>query len=136
MTAITVEKVNLNSIPATEAAAIRAAEAEAETFHNAIEAEETERYRIAELKTVCGLMWHHRATATEVATQHLSNNNVFTAAETEAILRVSSGLHPEAETRSAIKALDFINTVSRLYRTMKSGYYFDNLPATELLRKS
>lgn len=136
MTAITVTKVNLRTLPATEAAAIRAAEAEAEEFHNAIEAEETERYRLTELKTICGLMWHNRSTASEVATQHLLTINAFTVSEKEAILRVANGLHPEAEIRSALEALDFINAVSRLYRTMKSGYYFTNLPATELLRKA
>ena len=136
MTAISVAKVNLQTLPADEAAAIRAAEAEAEAIQNAIDAEETERYRLAELKTVCGLMWNNRYAATEAATQHLLTINAFTVAETEAILRVAKGLHPDAETRTALKALNFINAVSSLYRTMKSGYYFDNLPATELLRKA
>ena len=135
MTAITVSKVNLQELPVAEAAAIRAAEAEAEAFHGAIEAEENERHRLAELKKVCGLIWQNRSNAVAVVEDHLFENNVFTTAETEAILRVAEGLNPEAETRSAIKALNFINAVSRLYRTMQTGYYFDNLPATELLRK-
>lgn len=136
MTAIAVAKVNLEALPADEAAAIRAAEAEAEAFHGAIEAEELERHRLAELKKVCGLMWNSRSNAVAIAEDYLFANNTFAPAEAEAIVRVAEGLHPEAETRTAIKSLNFINAVSLTYRTMQTGYYFNNLPATQLLRKA
>jgi hypothetical protein len=128
-----VEKVNLATLPAAEMKAIQAAEAEAEAFYQGIEDEEAERFRLAELKAVCGLMWNNRYIAVDLATESLNGNNVFTDTEKATILRVAASLHPEAPYAKAIKALNFITSTSSLYKTMKNGYYFDNLPATELL---
>ena len=123
----------MNTLTASKAEALRAAEAEAETFYQNIEDEEAERFRLTELKAVCGLMWNNRHTAVGLATSHLNESNVFTDTEKATILRVAESLHPEAPYAKAIKALDFITATSRRYRTMKTGYYFTNLPATELL---
>lgn len=132
---ISTAKVNLDALPADEAAAIRAAEAEAEEFYGGIEAEETERARLHELRRICGLMWSNRNGAVNVATEALSATTLFSEAEQDSILIIAENLHHDANDRSAIDALRFINKVSRLHKTMVAGYYFDNFPVTEMLAR-
>lgn len=136
MNNVTVEKVNLDTIPSSELEDLRAAEAEAEDFYGSIEKEETERVRLADLHRVCRIMWHNRHNAVEAVCSEINaENSVFTVSEKATILRIASDLHPEADDRITIRALDFINAVSRFYRTMQTGYYFENFPATELLAR-
>lgn len=135
MDTFVVEAVKLNTLPVSKSEAIRAAEAEAEAFYQNVEDEEAERFRLAELKHVCGLMWNNRNSAVKVATAKLSESKLFSEAEKATILTVAENLHYDAPIRATIKAHDFINATARLYRTMKSGYYFENFPATELLAR-
>lgn len=132
---IATAKVNLDTLPADEAAAIRAAEAEAKEFYGNIEAEETERARLSELRRICGLMWSNRNGAVNVVTEALSATTLFSEDEQDSILIVAENLHHDANDRSAIDALRFISKVSRLHKTMVGGYYFDNFPVTEMLAR-
>lgn len=134
MSNVTVEKVNFDTLPSSELEDLRAAEAEAEDFYGAIEKEEAERVRLADLYRVCRIMWHNRYNAVEAVRPELdAENSVFTVSEKATILRIAADIHPESDDRIVIRALDFINAVSRFYRTMQTGYYFENFPATERL---
>jgi hypothetical protein len=137
MNAMTVETVKMSSLPAAEVEAIRQAEAEAEAFYQAITDEETERLRLADLRKICNLMWNNRDNAATLVTEHLSQtDNFFTATEKATLITVAGNINPDnTNHQEAIKALKFVTTTSRLYRTMRSGYYIDNLPATELLKR-
>lgn len=133
MTAITVTNVNIATLSDLEADDLRAAEAEAMEFYGTIEQEETERLRLSELHRLSRLMWTNRFVAIKVTFAELNTNALFTESEKATLIQVAENLHPEADVRQGIKALNFINAVSRLHQTMQTGYYFDNLPATELL---
>lgn len=132
---IATAKVNLDSLPAKEREAILAAEAEAEEFYGAIEQEETERARLEVLHKMCATMWKHRNVAKYEIMADLAKDNLFTDDEVRSILTVAENMHHDAEPRMAIRSFRFTSAVARLYRTMKTGYYFENLPATELLLK-
>lgn len=133
MTAITVTNVNIATLSDLEADDLRAAEAEAMEFYGTIEQEETERLRLSELHRLSRLMWTNRFVAIKVTFAELNTNALFTESEKATLIQVAENLHPEGDVRQGIKALNFINAVSRLHQTMQTGYYFDNLPATELL---
>lgn len=134
MTNITVEAINPATMSSPEAEAIRRAEAEAENFHNAIEQEETERARLRGLRDVCQIMWNHRYSAAQHVTTHLNTSTLFAEEEKNTLIKIANHINPNNENnREVINALCFTSSVSRLYRTMKHGHYFNNLPATELL---
>lgn len=132
---IATAKVNLDSLPAAERDAIRAAEAEAEEFYGAIEKEETERVRLEVLHKVCAIMWKNRATAEYDIYTHLTKDDLFTNDEMRSILTIAENMHFDAEARAAIRSFRFTSAVASLYRTMKTGYYFENFPVTELLAR-
>lgn len=132
---IATAKVNLDTLPAKEREAILAAEAEAEEFYGAIEKEENERVRLEVLHKVCAIMWKSRNTAEYDIYTNLTKDDLFTNDEMRSILTVAENMHFDAEPRAAIRSFRFTSAVARLYRTMKTGYYFENLPATELLLK-
>ena len=116
---------------------IRKAETEAESFYGGIEKEENERVRLEDTRAICNLMWHNRHTAKELVTDHLnSNQNSFTETEKATLLRVAENLHPDNENyRESTKALEFITSTNRLYKTMKKGHYFTDFPMTDLLKR-
>lgn len=134
---IAVEEVKMNSLPATEEAAIRQAESKAEAENQAILAEETERTRLTDTRAICNIMWNNRHNAAEHVTEHLNGKeHSFTETEKATLLQVAKNINPDnPDHRATTKALEFLTTTSRLHKTMQSGYYFDNLPVTELLKR-
>jgi hypothetical protein len=125
----------MSNVTAKEREAILAAEAEAEEFYGAIEKEENERVRLEVLHKVCATMWKNRNTAEYEIYADLAKDDLFTNDEMRSILTVAENMHFDAEPRAAMRSFRFTSAVARLYRTMKTGYYFENLPATELLLK-
>lgn len=128
-------RVDIANLPRAERDAIIAAEAEAQEFYGAIEKEETERVRLEVLYKACSTMWKNRNTAEYEIYTDLTKDNLFTADEIRSILTVAENMHYDAKASEAIRAFRFTSAVARLYRTMQTGCYFENLPVTELLTK-
>lgn len=89
---VSVTQINIDSLSAEEAAAIHAAEAEAEAFYNDIEANIQEGIRLSELREVCRLMVI--GSTPSVIAAHLESVDVFMDTE-KAILNTLAGQHKD-----------------------------------------